>query len=188
MGFPGLACLADKSGEIRRRILALIHYACEKDCASWQGWRVEGGTAMIELPELPEVELNIPEHEEKIRALGYAFGMCAGIVSPAYHGQPPPVSPVYAKGLLKTNDPEAFQRTFEVGHEPGFDFGKKAAQELEAVLRAAPAPCQWPICLVFAEQRMMGEEYVSEEMLAELDTPIQDGLKAFRCIYQKHLI
>lgn len=143
---------------------------------------------MIELPELPEAELNFPEDEDRIRALGYAFGMCAGIVSPAYHGQPPPVSPVYAKGLLKTNDHEAFHRTFEVGHELGFEFGKKTAHELEAVLRSKPAPCQWPICLLFADQRLMGEDYVPEDVLAGLDPAIREGLEAFRHIYQKHLI
>jgi hypothetical protein len=143
---------------------------------------------MIGRPELPELELNFPEHEDKVRALGYAFGMCAGMVSPAYHGQMPPISPVYAKGLLKTNDPLAFEKIFQEGHALGFEFGKNAAQELVAVLRSAPAQCQWPICLLFADQRLMGEDYVPEDMLAGLDGPIQEGLEAFRRIYQKHLL
>ncbi len=71
---------------------------------------------MLKRPEMPEVALHMPEHEEKIRALGYAFGMYAGMASPASHGQ------IYAKGLLTTNDLEAFEKTFQEGHELGFAF------------------------------------------------------------------
>jgi hypothetical protein len=132
-----------------------------------------------------EIHFTLPEHAGPARALGYACGLITGIVSPGYPlDQLPPKAPVQATGPISTNNPEQFRALFREGHGPGLLFGRQGAYELAHVLNSLPQACWWPICLSFAFERM---QVPHKDRL--LDDPcIQRGVKAFRTIYQHHLL
>ncbi|SRR5581483_5322423 len=133
---------------------------------------------------LPTIHFALPQHNARVKTLGYACGLCSGIVSPLFDGHMPPFATVQADAPITTNNLVQFERLFAEAHARGFQFGQQAADELGAVFDALPEDCWWWVCALFAEE-LMGVKL--EAIPPGMEQDVQHGLKEFRKIYQHHL-